>query len=108
MEGKRIDFGGELKLVPVREHRRIGDGGKRKNKERTVAAGTEEGSRQRFNRRGLGRDCVVSRMERNDPTRFKIHPILFPEVAPGDDQLWMLKIQLHGIYGCRRTAYLLS
>lgn len=34
--------------------------------------------------------------------------ILFPEVAPSDGQLWMLKIQLRGIYGCRRWAYLLS
>jgi len=34
--------------------------------------------------------------------------VLFPEVAPSDGQLWMLKIQLRGIYGCRRWAYLLS
>lgn len=65
-------MGSELKIVPVGEHRGIEETRKRRRGE----------IKRRFNRRGLGRDCAVPRVKRNDPTRFKIHPILFPEVVP--------------------------
>lgn len=106
---------GELKIVPDYERvagsiailsiYRVDEttkGAREKGRERE----RERGEKGRTSRKGPR----LSKAEWNHltPVQDTSRSVLFPEVAPSDGQLWMLKIQLRGIYGCRRWAYLLS
>lgn len=94
----RLDLEGELKIVSNYERRGIDCRSIYYWRVRERRVKEVRGPRLSEERNG-----IIQR-----PFKIRPVPVLFPEVAPSDGQLWMLKIQLRGIYGCRRWAYLLS